>query len=74
MRKIKTPTDKQIAYVNSMAAVLELDFPQSSKDFTLETYSNFISEHVDEFNLALLNDDPDYLYLICENDIWGEFY
>ena len=46
----KSPTDKQIAYAEAIADVLNLDFPQSSRDFTRAKYRAFIAAHVAEFH------------------------
>jgi len=46
---IKPPTERQLRYANAIAEALELDFPQSSKDFTFDAYFAFISEHVAEY-------------------------
>lgn len=44
-----SPTEKQIKFVEAIAESLEIDFPQSSKDFTRQIYCEFIKEHYDEF-------------------------
>ena len=54
----KSPTEKQIAFVNAIAEYLNIDFPLSSKDFTRVKYSRFISEHIDEYYQQILSDDP----------------
>ena len=43
------PTDKQIDFAEEIADVLGIDFPISSKDFTKQTYCEFIKEHYDEY-------------------------
>ena len=45
----KSPTDKQIAYADVIAKTLNIDSPQSSRDFTRAKYRAFISAHVDEY-------------------------
>ena len=56
----KTPTDKQIAYADAIANTLNIDFPQSSRDFTRAKYRAFISAHVDEYKEQVYYDDPAY--------------
>ena len=41
----KSPTEKQIAYVDDIAKALNIDFPQSSKEFTRAKYSAFITAY-----------------------------
>lgn len=53
----KTPTDKQIAYVDAIAHALNIDFPQSSRDFTRAKYRAFISAHIDEYKEQICYDD-----------------
>jgi hypothetical protein len=48
-----SPTEKQIEFVEAITAVLGIDFPQSSKEFTKQIYCEFIKEHYDEFMLAV---------------------
>ena len=43
------PTEKQIKFVETIAECLNIDFPQSSKDFTKYAYAKFIKEIIDEF-------------------------
>lgn len=45
---MKTPTEKQIKFVELITTVLGIDFPQSSKEFTKQIYCKFIKEHYDE--------------------------
>lgn len=42
------PSDKQIRIADLIAEILEIDFPQSSEEFTEEIYADFISNHLDE--------------------------
>lgn len=56
----KSPTDKQIAYADAIAKTLNIDFPQSSRDFTRVKYRAFISAHVDEYKEQIQGDDPAY--------------
>ena len=38
------PTEKQIKFVETIAYRLNIDFPQSSRDFTKYAYAKFIKE------------------------------
>ena len=55
----RTPTDEQIKKVNDIASFLDIDFPQSSKDFSYKLYQKFIDKYEDiykeQVNLALEN-------------------
>lgn len=42
------PSDKQIRVAALIAEILEIDFPQSSEEFTEEIYANFIGNHLEE--------------------------
>ena len=53
----KTPTNKQIAYADKIAKALNMEFPQSSKDFTRAKYRAFISAHVDEYKEQTYRED-----------------
>ena len=46
------PTEKQIEFAEDITAVLRIDFPTSSKEFTKATYFKFISTYYDanDFN------------------------
>ena len=44
-----SPTEKQIKFAEAIAKALDIDFPQSSKEFTKQIYCEFIKEHYDEF-------------------------
>lgn len=50
---MKAPTEKQIALAEMISQVLEIDFPQSSWDFNIATYSQFISDHMEEFQCVM---------------------
>lgn len=54
---IKSPTDRQIAYADVIAKTLNIDFPQSSRDFTRAKYKAFISAHVEEYKEQIHFDD-----------------
>lgn len=43
---IKIPSDAQIELANSIAETLEIDFPQTSKDFTAYVYWRFINDNI----------------------------
>lgn len=45
----QSPTEKQIAFADAIAEALELDFPQSSNDYSKGTYRDFISANVQEY-------------------------
>lgn len=44
-----SPTEKQIKFAEVITKALDIDFPQSSKEFTKQIYCEFIKEHYDEF-------------------------
>lgn len=44
-----SPTEKQIKLVEAITEVLGIDFPQSSKEFTKQIYSEFIKAYYDDF-------------------------
>lgn len=44
----RSPSEKQIALVEEIAKALDIDFPQSSADFTAKTYYKFIKNHIEE--------------------------
>ena len=46
---MNSPTEKQIEFVKIITEVLEIDFPQSSLEFTKQTYREFIKEHYDAY-------------------------
>jgi hypothetical protein len=73
---MKSPTKKQIEYVERMTSVLRVDFPTSSKEFTKRAYSAWIAAHIDDYKDLLDSGiyDEDYLYESCENDVWCEHY
>lgn len=56
-----SPTQKQIDLVDAITEVLDIDFPQSSSEFTKRIYSKFISEHIDAFRQVVddINDAND---------------
>lgn len=51
----KAPTEKQIAFANLLASLLELDFPQSSKDFTRTKYQTFIQQNIEAYRQEISN-------------------
>ena len=69
---MNSPTDKQIAFVDTIAYTLNIDFPTCAKDFTRKNYSNFIKKYIDDF--ASYKIDEENLYNVCDNDVWTEFY
>lgn len=44
-----SPTEKQIKFVEIITETLEIDFPQSSQEFTRQIYCEFIKEHYEQF-------------------------
>jgi hypothetical protein len=48
-----SPTEKQIKLVESITDALEIDFPQSSNEFTKQMYHRFIKEHYDEYRMVV---------------------
>jgi hypothetical protein len=74
------PTGKQITLVENICGALGIkNFPTSSKEFTKFSFSQFIAAHLDEYHYALLEmdsweDDEEYLYETCINDIWTEMF
>lgn len=73
---MKSPSEKQIAYAEYLAAIFEVDFPSSSRDFTARTYHAFIEKYNKELRSIRIEAlaDEDYCYDICQNDIWCEEY
>lgn len=72
---MKSPSEKQISFVDAIAKTLGIDFPQCSSDFTARNYYYFIQRHIEEYNeMVYVEPDEDYLYAICANDIWCEHY
>lgn len=54
-----SPTEKQIEFAEAIASVLGIDFPQSSKDFTKQSYYHFIKNYYDEYK-RVVNDYNDF--------------
>jgi hypothetical protein len=73
---VKTPTDKQIRLVGDITRVLEIDFPQTSKDFTRQRYSDFINKHIWDYKMVAVYDnyDEEDLMYFAQNDVWCEHY
>lgn len=77
---MRSPTEKQIQFVDQICKVLSLHFPTSSKEFNRSCFSSFISTHLKEFNDELachdICDDVDWVYEYtgCVNDVWCEYY
>lgn len=51
-----TPTEKQIAFIEDIVKVLDIEFPQSSWEFDKKVYAHFIKTHYDEFMDAVGTD------------------
>ena len=73
---MKSPTKKQINIVEKMTSILNIEFPSSSKEFNKFTYSRWINKHINEYQdiIDATIYDEEYLYEICENDVWCEYY
>ena len=73
---MKSPTKKQISIVEKMTSILNIEFPSSSKEFNKFTYSRWINKHINEYQdiIDATIYDEEYLYEICENDVWCEYY
>lgn len=73
---MKSPSEKQIAYAEYLAAIFEVDFPSSSRDFTAMAYHAFIEKYNKELCSIRIEAlaDEDYCYDICQNDVWCEEY
>jgi hypothetical protein len=54
-----TPTEKQIKFVEAITELLGIDFPQSSEEFTKQTYCEFIKKYYDEF-YSVIDDMEDF--------------
>lgn len=61
---MKTPSKAQVVFANEIAYALKLDFPQSAKDFTAQSYHHFISNHINDYN-DMMSDDPNF-----DDDYW----
>lgn len=75
MRNLKSPSERQIDFAESICEALSLDFPTCSKEFTATSYYKFIDAHAQEFYEAtsyqVIEDDLiDYVV----NDVWTEHY
>lgn len=60
-----SPTEKQIRLVEAMTDVFEIDFPQSSKEFTKQIYYKFIEEYYEEYR-HIVDDVNDFQ---CEDEL-----
>ena len=47
-KELRVPTEKQILLAADIACALDIDFPQSSADFTAKNYWAFIKDNIDE--------------------------
>jgi hypothetical protein len=54
-----SPTEKQIKFVEAITTMLGIDFPQSSNEFTKQTYREFIKKHYDDF-MQIIDDAEDF--------------
>lgn len=54
-----SPTEKQIKFVEAITTMLGIDFPQSSNEFTKQTYREFIKKHYDDF-MQIVDDAEDF--------------
>ena len=73
---MKSPIEKQIRLVDNMTHILNISFPNSSREFNRYTYSCWIVSHIDDYKDILSNTicDEDYIAEICINDVWCEEY
>jgi hypothetical protein len=75
---MKAPSKKQMDYADEIADCLGIDFPNSSADFTAQSYYNFIKAHINDYYelVGYPDTDEDYLDWIgaYENDVWCEHY
>ena len=75
---MKAPSKKQMDYADEIADCLGIDFPNSSADFTAQSYYNFIKAHINDYYefVGYPETDEDYLDWIgaYENDVWCEHY
>jgi hypothetical protein len=75
---MKAPSKKQMDYADEIADCLGIDFPNSSADFTAQSYDNFIKAHINDYYelVSYPETDEDYLDWIgaYENDVWCEHY
>lgn len=75
---MKAPSKKQMDYADEIADCLGIDFPNSSADFTAQSYYNFIKTHINDYYelVGYPETDEDYLDWIgaYENDVWCEHY
>lgn len=72
------PTAKQVEFADEIAITLNIDFPNSFKDYNSYRYSKFIAEHINEYNEVMNATycDEEYLSWIDSyyNDVWCEHY
>ena len=47
----RSPSEKQIRLADEIAYTLNIDFPQSSTDFTARAYRNFITDHIKDMRM-----------------------
>ena len=75
---MKAPSKKQMELVDEIADCLNIDFPNSSTDFTAQSYYNFIKNHINDYYdfIEYPETDEDYLNWMgmYENDVWCEHY
>lgn len=76
----KTPTEKQIKFVEDICKILDIQFPTSSREFTRKCFCNFIKDHIDLFYEEIIGNtyenDVDYIHECYPimNDVWCEEY
>lgn len=61
----RSPSEKQIALVEEITNALNIDFPQSSVDFTAKTYYKFIKNHIEEMQEIWAGNE-------LGDDLWDE--
>lgn len=61
---MRTPSKAQADFADEIAFALKLDFPQSARDFTVQSYYYFISNHIKDYE-TMMGDDPNW-----DDDYW----
>ena len=71
---MRSPSEKQIKFVEEICQALNIDFPTCSKEFTAQTYYYFIADHINEYQ-QIRYADPSYgddeMDWFSPIDIWG---
>lgn len=70
---MRSPSEKQIKFVEEICQALDIDFPTCSKEFTAQTYYYFIADHINKYQ-EVRDADPafeDEMSWFSPLDIWG---